>query len=90
MDTSIERVIHDKRALNILLKAGYKDYADIKFITEEELTAFPGMGGVSRARTLMDIDKFRAVLYKDLVDATKDAADKVGVEKVLEAVEALL
>lgn len=72
-----------------MVKAGYKDYTDIKFITEEDLEALPGMGPVSQIRVLQELDDFKSLLYKDLIAATKDAADRVGVEKVIEALEEL-
>ena len=49
-----------------------------------------GLGGVCGARAYEQIQEYRKVLYLNLVELTKDAADKVGVQKVIETIEALI
>ena len=88
-DTPINKIIIDTRALNALKKQGYETYSDIRDLTREELYNIPGMGAVSAERALMDIEEFRNSLYKELMEKVKDAADKFGVEKVLERIESL-
>ena len=88
-DTPINKIITDTRALNALKKQGYETYSDIRELTREELYNIPAMGAVSAERALMDIEEFRNSLYKELMEKVKDAADKFGVERVLELIESL-
>ena len=88
--TPINKIITDTRALNALKKHGYETYSDIRDLTREELYNIPAMGAVSAERALMDIEEFRNSLYKELMEKVKDAADKVGVEKVLIAIQELV
>lgn len=89
INTPINKIITDARALNALQKQGYANYLDIKDLTREDLYNIPGMGAVSAERALIDIKRFQDSLYKELVDKVKDAADKFGVERVLEQLEEL-
>ena len=89
INTPINKIITDTRALNALQKQGYATYADIRELAHEDFYNIPGMGAVSAERALMDIKRFRDPLYKELVDKVMDAADKFGVERVLEQLEEL-
>ena len=88
-ETPINKIITDTRALNALKKHGYETYADIRDLAREDLYNIPGMGVVSAERAIMDIERFRDSLYKELMEKVKDAVDKVGVEKVMKLIESL-
>ena len=87
---SIDEVVRDTRACNLLKKYGYLTYNDLKNLTYEDIKIMDGLGGVCGARAYEQIQEYRKVLYLELVELTKDAADKVGVQKVIETIEALL
>ena len=87
---SIDEVVRDTRARNLLKKYGYLTYNDLKVLTHEDIKKMDGLGGVCGHRAFDQIQEYRKVLYLELVELTKDAADKVGVQKVIETIEALI
>ncbi len=87
INISIEKIIHDKRAVHKLLEQGYKTYYDIKDLTLDELQSIQGIGAVSAARAYSDIEYYKKNLYKEVSERAVALADKIGAERVLEILE---
>ena len=86
---SIEEVVRDTRARNLLIEHGYNTYNDLKTLSYDDIKSMEGLGGVCGIRAYEQIQEYRKVLYKEILEKTKDVADKVGVEKVFELLESL-
>lgn len=60
LNTPIESIIKDHRAVHRLHEQGYKTYYDIKDLTLDQLRSIPGLGEVSVQRiyhAMKDLDK---------------------------------
>ena len=90
INPSIDEVVRDTFARNLLKKYGYITYNDLKSLTIDDIHSMNGLGGVHGSRAYSQIQEYRKVLYANLVELTKDAADRVGVQKVIDAIEELL
>ena len=86
---SIEEVVRDTRSRNLLIEHGYNTYNDLKTLSYDDIKSMEGLGGVCGIRAYEQIQEYRKVLYKELLEKTKDVADKIGVEKVFELLESL-
>ncbi len=86
---SIDEVVRDTRACNLLKEHGYKTYNELKALSYDDIKSIEGLGGVCGIRAYEQIQEYRKVLYKELLEKTKDVADKIGVEKVFELLESL-
>lgn len=53
LNTPIEKIIRDNRALHRLHEQGYKTYYDIKDLSLNQLREIPGLGEVSVQRVFL-------------------------------------
>ena len=79
---SIDEVVRDTRARNLLKKYGYLTNNDLKLLSHDDIRKMEGLGGVCGSRAYSQIQEYKKVLYADLIELTREAADKVGVQKI--------
>lgn len=86
---SIDYIVKDTRARNLLKEYGYLTYNDLKELSYKDIRSMKGLGGVCGIRAYEDIQEYKKVLYTELIELTKIAADKYGIEKIVNLIKSL-